>query len=111
MIIRFWLFLGIVFSMQLYAQEKQILLADPTIFEENDTYYLYGTKEDQSIPGEGFLVYISKDLKNWEGPVGKTDGFALKKGDAFGTKGFGRRKSLNTRTNIIWRIPPTKILP
>ena len=88
MINRFWLFLSLVFSMQLYAQEKQILLADPTIFEENGTYYLYGTKEDQSISGEGFLVYTSKDLKHWEGPVGKTDGFALKKGGAFGTKGF-----------------------
>jgi beta-xylosidase len=88
MINRFWLFLSFVFSLQLYAQNSQILLADPTIFEENGTYYLYGTKEDHSIPGEGFLVYTSKNLKTWEGPLGKTDGYALKKGDAFGTRGF-----------------------
>jgi len=68
--------------------ENQIYLADPTIFSNNGAYYLYGTKEDISIPGEGFLVYTSSDLINWEGPMGATDGFALKKGDAFGTKGF-----------------------
>ena len=66
----------------------QIYLADPTIFEEDGTYYLYGTKGDPRIEGEGFLVYTSKDLESWEGPVGAKDGFALKKGDAFGTKGF-----------------------
>jgi beta-xylosidase len=69
-------------------QENQIYLADPTIFSNNGIYYLYGTKEDNKIPGEGFLVYTSSDLKKWEGPMGATDGFALKKGDAFGTKGF-----------------------
>src|SRR5680860_1228824 len=75
----------------LMAQEthdNQIYLADPTIFSNNGIYYLYGTKEDDKIPGEGFLVYTSSDLKKWEGPMGVTDGFALKKGDAFGTKGF-----------------------
>ena len=56
-------------------------------------------------------MYTPKDLKKWGGPVGKTGGYALKKGDAFGTKFFGSHKSLKTSTNIIWRIPPTKILP
>jgi len=62
---------------------KHIYLADPTIFFDNGTYYLYGTSGD-----EGFLVYQSTDLKNWTGPVGSKNGYALKKGDAFGTKGF-----------------------
>jgi len=59
-----------------------LYLADPTIFVDNGTYYLYGTSSD-----EGFLVYISKDLKNW-GKKPENNGFALKKGDAFVTKGF-----------------------
>ncbi|MGN7986657.1 glycoside hydrolase family 43 protein [Pedobacter sp. 22226] len=59
-----------------------LYLADPTIFVDNGTYYLYGTSSD-----EGFLVYISKDLKNWSKKP-ENNGFALKKGDAFGTKGF-----------------------
>lgn len=67
---------------------RQIYLADPTIFENNGTYYLYGTKNDPDIQGEGFLVYTSDDLIHWEGPAGATDGFALKKGDAFGNGGF-----------------------
>ena len=67
---------------------EQIYLADPTIFEDNGTYYIYGTKGDPNINGEGFLVYSSKDLKQWEGPVGATDGFALKKDDAYGSGGF-----------------------
>ena len=60
-----------------------LLLADPTVFRDNDTYYLYGTSSLN-----GFLVYQSKDLKHWEGPCGASDGLALKRGDAFGTAGF-----------------------
>ena len=60
-----------------------ITLADPTIFLDNGTYYLYGT----SAP-DGFLVYKSTDLKHWEGPCGAENGLALKRGDAFGSQGF-----------------------
>ena len=73
----------------LYPQEpSNVHLADPTLLEFNSTYYLYGTLNDPSIKGQGFVVYQSKDLKDWEGSVGATDGFALVKGDAFGTQGF-----------------------
>lgn len=66
-----------------------ILLADPTIFYDNGTYYLYGTTSGETpLNGEGFLVYTSGDLKNWKGPAGTQNGLVLKKGDAFGTKGF-----------------------
>ena len=64
-------------------QAKVIYEADPTIFFDNGTYYLYGTSSNS-----GFLVYASKDLRSWTGPVGKNDGYALRKGDAYGTKGF-----------------------
>jgi beta-xylosidase len=81
-------FLATVHSIGQTLDPHQIYLADPTIFEDNGTYYLYGTKGDPTIQGEGFLVYTSQDLENWEGPCGTKGGFALKKGDAFGDKGF-----------------------
>lgn len=64
--------------------KSEILLADPTIFRDNDEYYLYGTTSGglDSV-NNGFLVYKSKNLKNWE-----RKGYALKKGDAFGDRGF-----------------------
>jgi len=62
---------------------KPIYLADPTVFFDKGSYYLYGTSGD-----DGFLVYRSTDLKNWSGPVGSKNGYALKKGDAFGSRGF-----------------------
>lgn len=64
-----------------YAQTKKdtIKLADPTIFYEKDTYYLYGTGSP-----EGFPVYTSTDLKNWH----RQTKYALLKGDSYGDKGF-----------------------
>jgi xylan 1,4-beta-xylosidase len=56
-----------------------IFLADPTIFRDKGKYYLYGTGNP-----DGFPVYESSDLKSWK-PV---KDLALKKGDAYGTKGF-----------------------
>jgi xylan 1,4-beta-xylosidase len=68
------------------AAGSELVLADPTIFLHQGTYYLYGTGGHDS--NQGFLVYTSQDLKNWEGPKGSSEGYALKKGDAFGEKGF-----------------------
>ncbi len=69
------------------AVTSQVELADPTIFFHDGTYYLYGTG-GQGNTGRGFLVYTSTDMQTWSGPCGKTDGYALVKGDAFGTTGF-----------------------
>lgn len=63
---------------------EPIYLADPTIFYDQGTYYLYGTGGNT----EGFLVYTSPDLKTWSGPAGVKDGYALVKGDTYGDKGF-----------------------
>lgn len=63
---------------------EPLILADPTIFLDGDTYYLYGT----SNVDNGFEVYQSKDLKKWEGPVGATNGLALSKADSWGTGSF-----------------------
>ena len=67
-------------------QGESVHLADPTIFYHEDTYYLYGTVEGNA--DQGFLVYSSEDMKNWQGPLGAKEGFALKKEDVFGDKGF-----------------------
>lgn len=64
--------------------KKQLYLADPTIFYHNGTYYLYGTRTVK----EGFVVYTSKNLKDWKGPAGAQDGFALHEEDVYGSSGF-----------------------
>jgi xylan 1,4-beta-xylosidase len=84
---------SILFSgnVELHAQQgtnasrttDSIFLADPTIFYEKGVYYLYGTGGSN-----GFQVYTSTDLRNWKGPVGKHNGYALVKGESFGTTGF-----------------------
>lgn len=63
--------------------KDSVFMADPTIFYNEGTYYLYGTGAR-----DGFLVYTSKDMKDWRGPAGPRNGYALIKGDAYGTSGF-----------------------
>lgn len=87
LLLALWLcFCNAALQAQDAGQESIINLADPTIFYHEDTYYLYGTVEGNT--DQGFEVYTSKDLKLWEGPKGASDGFALKKEDAYGTEGF-----------------------
>ena len=64
---------------------NQLTLADPTIFFWEGKYYAFGTSGRGS--NNGIPVFESTDLVNWEAVV-SNDGFALRKGDAFGTKGF-----------------------
>lgn len=61
------------------ADRDTIQLADPTIFYDNGTYYLYGTGS-----AAGFPVYISHDMATWQ----HQNKNALLKGDAYGSKGF-----------------------
>lgn len=65
---------------------KQLYQADPTIFSEKNTYYLYGTNEMDT--SKGFQVFTSKDLVHWVSPDGSSDRLALKKGDSFGSANF-----------------------
>ncbi|MEJ7738405.1 MAG: glycoside hydrolase family 43 protein [Chitinophagaceae bacterium] len=76
---------GYTFFPGQHADTTIIRLADPAILFHQGNYYLYGTGGNVN---NGFLVYTSADLKTWKGPSGATDGYALTKGDAYGTKGF-----------------------
>ncbi len=71
------------------AQEKTdkisfMQFGDPFILNHEGTYYMYGTMDAD----RGIKVYESKDLKNWTGPVGAANGFALVKDDVWGNDKF-----------------------
>ena len=60
--------------------------ADPTVFFEKGTYYLYGTNDE--APDNGIKVFTSTDRKIWYNPPSVSDGMALRKQESFGTAGF-----------------------
>jgi len=73
----------------IFAQDKSqsnIHLADPAMLSNKGIYYLYGTVERNA--NNGFTVYTSKDMKTWKKDTTKNSGFALKKGEAYGSKSF-----------------------
>lgn len=68
------------------TDSRGIYLADPTVFYQHGTYYLYGTVGGDA--NQGFIAYTSPDLKTWEKSEKNGDGYVLRKGDAWGTAGF-----------------------
>ncbi|TKK67732.1 beta-xylosidase [Ilyomonas limi] len=72
-------------ALQKQSAGNLLYQADPTIFYDKGQYYLYGTNGGNA--DSGFKVFISKDLKSWQ-LSNKNNGWALVKGNAFGTKGF-----------------------
>ena len=73
-------------SLNGFGQEKEVYYADPTIYVENNKYYLTGTWDDTP---QGFSVLESVDLKNWYVPGDDSYKMLLEKGGgSFGTKGF-----------------------
>jgi xylan 1,4-beta-xylosidase len=78
----------LILSAQAFSQVAgdTLELADPTIFSHDNKFYLYGTG-GKGNAGNGFMVYVSDDLKSWK-RSDKNGGYALKKGDAFGKSGF-----------------------
>lgn len=65
---------------------KGLFQADPTIYEEDGIFYLYGTNDED--PNAGFQVYTSTDMKTWVGPKGYRSGYALSKIENYGNQGF-----------------------
>jgi len=80
----------LIIIQQLFAQDqKEIFLADPTIYVSNGKYYLTGT--NGSDANVGFPILVSKDLKNWSasGEASNELPLILSKGKhTFGTQGF-----------------------
>lgn len=66
--------------------DSSLYLADPTVFPCRGNYYLYGTVGSNA--DEGFIGYTSTDLKRWQRSKKAPDGYVLRKGAAYGTKGF-----------------------
>lgn len=62
-----------------------IFFGDPYILLVDDTYYMYGTGQQSDT---GIKVYKSSDLKEWQGPIGQRDGFALHEDDVYGDHSY-----------------------
>ena len=83
-LVLFLLIFPVVSFNKISLDNNIILLSDPTVLEDKGKYFLYGTRSGGSNKtNDGFLVYESNNLLDW-----KAKGYALKKGDAYGNKGF-----------------------
>ena len=50
-------------------KREEINIRDPYVLTRNGQYYLYGTRGATCWgPADGFDVYVSRDLENWDGP-------------------------------------------
>ncbi len=68
------------------SENKEIFYADPTIFVDNGTYYLTGTRNTEPL---GFAILKSKDLKEWSSPTKEELHMILEEGNnAYGDRGF-----------------------
>ncbi|MEJ7676978.1 MAG: hypothetical protein WKG06_03705 [Segetibacter sp.] len=80
--------------------DRNIHLADPTVFYYKGIYYLYGTVEGNA--NEGFLVYTSADMKNWKANREVDNGYALHKGNVYGTANFWAPQVFSITINFTW---------
>ncbi|HUQ96141.1 MAG TPA: family 43 glycosylhydrolase, partial [Chitinophagaceae bacterium] len=69
-----------------FNSDQSLYLADPTIFQYGGIYYLYGTIGGNA--DSGFIAYTSTNLKTWKQSTATPGGYALRKGETYGTKGF-----------------------
>ena len=66
------------------TREREVYLADPTVFTENGKFYMSGTKD---TPRMGFTLLESSDLRHWE--YARPDSMILNQGQSvYGTKWF-----------------------
>jgi beta-xylosidase len=66
------------------APNSNVFLGDPFVLLDSGTYYMYGTHNSD----RGIEVYTSDNLRDWKGPVGATDGFALHESDGYGETNY-----------------------
>ena len=73
-------------AVELYDIKEEIFFADPTVFVQDGTYYLTGTRNAEPL---GFQLLKSDDLRFWKEAGADTLGLVLRKDHtAFGEKGF-----------------------
>lgn len=66
------------------TREREVYLADPTVFTENGKFYMSGTKD---TPRMGFTMLESSDLRHWD--YARPDSMILNQGQSvYGTKWF-----------------------
>ncbi len=66
------------------TREREVYLADPTVFTENGKFYMSGTKD---TPRMGFTMLESSDLRHWD--YARPDSMILNQDQSvFGTKWF-----------------------
>jgi len=83
----FFVFINMaVFAQNDVDKQAPVLLADPAVFVHNGKYYLCGTVENNA--NNGFIIYQSTDLKQWHVDSSINNGWALRKGEAFGSSRF-----------------------
>lgn len=80
------LFNGIAPAQKINSNDSAIYLADPAMIHYKGTYYLYGTVGANA--NNGFIAYTSNDMMHWKKASNSEPGYALEKGNAYGTAGF-----------------------
>lgn len=86
---------------------NEINLRDPFILADNGRYYLYGTRGSVNFgEANGFDVYVSDDLENWNMPK---EIFSLAP-NFWATENFWAPKYTNITENIIC-LPHSKAIP
>ena len=51
-------------------KRNEINIRDPFVLADGGVYYLYGTRGETCWGlADGFDVYASRDLENWDGPI------------------------------------------
>jgi len=81
-------------------KREEINIRDPFVLTRNGQYYLYGTRGTTCWgPADGFDVYVSRDLENWDGPF-----------ECFHNDGTFWAKCTNTMASCTcWRASSAKI--
>lgn len=80
---------------------EQIYLADPTIFQEDGKYYLYGT--DGFNADSGFNAYVSEDMQHWKKSLVDNQR-VLTKGGIFWNKGFLGAAGISLSQPVLYGI-------
>lgn len=88
-------------------RREEINIRDPFVLTRNGQYYLYGTRGATCWgPADGFDVYVSRDLENWDGPFECFHN----DGTFWADRNYWAPKCMNTMASCTcWRASSAKI--